>query len=112
MLRTMLTLDGFDVAESESGEDAVSTATKLRPDVILLDSTMRTAEGLTAAKRLRQADVAPGARIVFVSGHAGSALERTAYAAGCDSFLLKPMDFEQLLRVVRRLATPSAHEAR
>lgn len=108
MLRAMLTLEGFDVAESTSGDGTLAAVASLSPDVILLDGALPHTDGLMVAKRLRADDAAVGTRIVFVSGRGGRALERSVYAAGCDSFLLKPLDFDQLLLIVRRLAGRAA----
>ncbi|MBA3888119.1 MAG: response regulator [Acidobacteria bacterium] len=101
MMRTMLTLEGFDVIESSNGAGTLEAVASLHPDVIVLDSEV---DGLMVAKNLHSQDPAAEPGIVFVSAHVGRALEQSVQAAGCDSFLLKPLDFDQLLRIVRRLA--------
>jgi CheY-like chemotaxis protein len=101
MMRTMLMLEGFDVTESSNGAGTLAAVAGLHPDVIVLDSDV---DGLTVVTKLHSQGPAAERNIVFVSAYDDRALEQSVYAAGCDSFLLKPLDFDQLLLIVRRLA--------
>lgn len=112
MLHTMLTLEGFDVVEADGGDAVLTTSRSLLPDAIVLDGTLTEVDGLSVARRIQARDPDLAGRIVFVSGFAGVALEGSVYAAGCDSFLLKPVDFDRFLAAIRRVASrphPDVH---
>jgi len=81
MLVTMLTLDGFDVAGSGvSGEEAIELATRLRPDVIVIDYMMPGMNGLVAARKIREA--VPSQSIILYTAFLDETVEQEARAAG------------------------------
>lgn len=110
MLRTLLTLEGFDVTECDDGVVALSAVEDQRPEVILLDGTLQGLDGLAVAERLRASDVATASRVIFVSGRGDSEIVRSVRQAGCDTFLLKPVNLDELLEAVRRVAARAGRE--
>jgi CheY-like chemotaxis protein len=104
MLRTLLMLEGFDVSECDDGLAVLSAVEEQRPDVILLDGTLQGLDGLAVAERLCRADEAAARRVIFVSGRGGPEILRSVRAAGCEAFLLKPVNLDELLEAVRRVA--------
>jgi CheY-like chemotaxis protein len=104
MLRQMLTMSGFDVVERDDGIAVLSTVEQQQPDVIVLGWTLQGLDGLAVTRRLQHADAALARRVIFVSGRAEPEAERDARAAGCDSFLVKPVNIFELLGIVRRVA--------
>ena len=75
------------VGEAADGNEAVAEATRLQPDVILLDLAMPNRSGLDALPELRQ--VAPEARIIVFSGFAGTIVAEQVLALGAASYLEK-----------------------
>lgn len=102
MLRELLTMNGFVVIECAEGARAISEARRMLPDVVLLDGHLPDLNGVEVAKALRRCTEGTHVPIVFVSGDDDSTDQ--AIAAGCETALLKPVDPEDLLSVVRRLA--------
>jgi CheY-like chemotaxis protein len=107
MLKVLLTTHGFDAVECGDAEAAVAEATRFEPDVLLLDGSLPGGDALGVAARLTAADRPHRPRIVFVSAYAGADLERRARAAGCDSFMLKPVSLEDLVDVLQQLTAAS-----
>jgi DNA-binding NarL/FixJ family response regulator len=69
--RMLLTAEGFDVAgEAEDGESAIAAATRLRPDVVLLDVQLPDIDGFEVAERLSALAHAP--RVVLTSSREAS----------------------------------------
>jgi two-component system, chemotaxis family, CheB/CheR fusion protein len=101
VLRAMLEASGrFEVvAECEDGAEAIAEATRLQPDLVLLDLEMPGIDGLTALPALREA--APAARIVVLSGYPASRHAAEALAQGATGYLEKGLDSHDL---VERLA--------
>ena len=102
MLRELLTMNGFVVIECAEGTRAISEARRTLPDVVLLDGHLPDLNGVEVAKALRRCAEGTHLPIVFVSGDDDSTAQ--AIAAGCETALLKPVDPEDLLAVVRHLA--------
>jgi CheY-like chemotaxis protein len=102
VLSTLLAMRGFAVVEAVDGEQAVLLAESERPDLILMDGSLPRLDGLGAARRIRQLGGAGRVPIVFVSGHAEPAFRAVAREAGCDEYLVKPLDFDQLGGILDR----------
>ena len=70
MLKYLLGLRGFDVAEAADGVEAVELAERLRPGLILMDCSLPRLDGLSATRRVRELATLRDVTIVFLSGHA------------------------------------------
>ncbi|MEU8526934.1 MULTISPECIES: response regulator transcription factor [Streptomyces] len=106
--RMILTADGIDVvAEATNGAEAVETARRTRPDVILMDIRMPVMDGLEATRRILTG--APGEpRVIILTTFD---LDRYVYAAltaGASGFLLKDVTPEHLATAVRTVRTGDA----
>lgn len=90
--RTVVELtDGFEVAgEAESGEESVTLAHELRPDLILMDVNLPGINGLEATRRIL-AEGAPRQQVVVLvlSTYEASEFESQAEEAGASSFISK-----------------------
>ena len=75
------------VAEVGDGLEAVQKAQELKPDLILLDIGLPTLNGLEAADRICQ--VAPDARIIFLTQNSDRDVVRAALRAGARGYVLK-----------------------
>lgn len=96
MLRTILEMRGIRVTEAVDGEEAVRAAEALHPDLVLMDGSLPRLDGLTATRRIREREDGHKVPIVILSGHADPALQVEAFAAGCDAYLVKPLNFDKL----------------
>jgi len=102
LIRYLLTSRGFDVAEAENGEEAVDMAERLHPGLILMDGSLPRLDGFSATRRMRELAALRGVPIVFLSGHAEPAAQAKARDAGCDDYLVKPIDIARLDGVLAR----------
>jgi CheY-like chemotaxis protein len=96
LFSTMLGMSGYAVIEAENGEQAVHLAESARPDLILMDGSLPRLDGLAATRRIRRLESICRVPIVFVSGHAGPSFIALAREAGCDEYLVKPFDLDEL----------------
>jgi signal transduction histidine kinase/CheY-like chemotaxis protein/purine-cytosine permease-like protein len=99
LLRLALEPLGFLLDDAASGPQCIAQATSTKPDLILLDLLMGDMHGTEVIRTLRQ--TCYGAPIIVVSTNAYAADRKQAYAAGCDDFIAKPLQFNQLLRKIR-----------
>src|SRR5206468_12486078 len=86
-LAGLLTQHGFDViGEASDGEEAISRAGELSPDLILLDLSMPGVDGLTALPRLREA--APSCEVVVLTASGTEENLLGAIRGGAAGYLL------------------------
>jgi DNA-binding NarL/FixJ family response regulator len=104
-LRELLTIlldveDDFEVVGAAAdGAQAIDMATRLKPDIVLLDLAMPVMDGLQALPHLRAA--VPHARIVIFSGYEHEALATEALSSGADGYIEKGTSVTQLVAQLR-----------
>ncbi len=96
LLRTVMEMRGLDVLEACDGEEAISLAERERPDLILMDTSLPRLDGLAATRRMRERASLGSVPIIFLSGHAQPSVRVAAFEAGCNGYLVKPLDLNQL----------------
>jgi CheY-like chemotaxis protein len=92
---------GLYAVMAHDGAEALAAVEKVRPQVVLLDIHMPGLTGLEVAQRLRANPAMDGVAIV---GFSAAVNREAALAAGCDEFISKPFDLDELVNVLRRLA--------
>jgi DNA-binding NarL/FixJ family response regulator len=98
-LDELLREEGVEVVGLASdGEEGVSLALSLTPDVILLDVRMPRLNGLDAARRLRPE--LPDTKIVMLSAYDDKSLISEAASIGVDAFLVKGCPLNELIEAV------------
>ena len=90
------------VGEAGDGDAAILEATRLQPDIILLDLAMPRRSGLEALVELRR--VAPATKIIVFSGFATAGLADTAIGLGAIRFLSKGADPDAINRAIEEVA--------
>jgi DNA-binding response OmpR family regulator len=96
VMETLLRLKGFQVIVAENGVEAVELALSTSPDLILLDFELPGLNGLAVVRSLRAAPYFLKTPVVILSGHDPARYRETALNAGCDDYLMKPVDFDNL----------------
>ena len=86
------------VGECEDGSQVVEAASRLQPDVVLMDLSMPVMDGLAATEALRAAQ--PGPRVVVLTGEGAAARARAA-AAGAHALVPKGVRADALLSCLR-----------
>lgn len=89
LLKMLLEMDGFDVAISLRGADAVAIAEKFQPDLVLMDYHLPDIYGVEVLKEMRHHPQLSNIPIVIGSG---MNVEPEVMAAGATRFLIKPYD--------------------
>ncbi|MFF0108736.1 response regulator [Streptomyces hirsutus] len=111
-LRALLSsTDGIDViGEAGSGEEALATTARLRPDVVLMDLQLGTGmDGVTATSRLTASGAgATAPRVLVLTMFDTDADIARAVAAGATGYLLKAEPPEKLFAAIRDAAAGRA----
>jgi DNA-binding NarL/FixJ family response regulator len=94
------------VGEAGDGAEAVEKATKLKPDVVVLDVSMPHLNGIEAARRIR--DALPGTRVLVLTMHDDEEYVLKMVRAGASGYLLKDSAASELLAAIRALKAGKA----
>ena len=103
MMRRLLEMSGYRVVEAINGQQAVEAARSVRPDIILMDLSLPLLDGLAATRRIREQDGLATVPIIAVSAHDTADFHAEALAAGCNEYVTKPIDFDQLVQLLNKL---------
>jgi two-component system, cell cycle response regulator DivK len=98
-----LTLSGFDVIEAGNGADAIAHTSERFPDVVLMDLSLPILDGWEATRRLKGDSRTAHIPVVALTAHDGSGELQRATRAGCDWFVPKPCQPQDLIEEVRRV---------
>ena len=99
---TFLRSLGFEIVEAANGAQAVDRASEHRPDLILMDLVMPIMDGFEAVRQIRAKPELATIEIIALSASAFETTRAQSVAAGCDAFLTKPVDLDELLELVAR----------
>jgi CheY-like chemotaxis protein len=100
-LRDLLELSRWTVQVAYSGPEAVTVAEQFRPEVVLCDLGLPGLDGYQVAAAMRQNAATAGARLIAVSGYGQEQDQRRSEAAGFHAHLTKPIDMEELRRLLQ-----------
>ncbi|MEP6707130.1 MAG: response regulator [Pyrinomonadaceae bacterium] len=103
MMRRLLEMSGYNVIEAINGEEAIEIALRERPKLILMDLSLPRVDGLAATRRMREYKELSNTPIVAVSAHDTTDFHAEALAAGCNDYVTKPIDFEELEELLKGL---------
>lgn len=102
MLKVLLGLKGYEVIEAGDGERAFRLAEELQPDLILMDINLPVQDGLATFRQMRKCLALRDVPIILTSGYSTSVFLNEVRAAGCEEFLVKPLDFDKLDSLLER----------
>ncbi len=97
-LTDILRDEGYEVSAAACGEEAVEMCSKRGYDVVLMDVRMPGMDGVEAFRRIR--NHAPGIRVIMMSAYSVDELKEAALDEGAIAFLAKPLDVEQLIKLI------------
>lgn len=101
-LRALLDREGIQVvAEASQGQEAVSLASTMRPDVAVMDISMPTMNGLDAVRELHQ--LSPRTKCILLTRHDEDQYVMAALQAGIRGYVLKTQAAVDLVQAIRRV---------
>jgi len=98
VLRSTLTTRGYVITEAKTGEEALESLRKERPDLILLDVNMPGMGGMEACREIRRGSDTP---IIMLTVRNAERDKVAALDAGADDYVVKPFGIEELLARIR-----------
>jgi two-component system CheB/CheR fusion protein len=98
-MQELLEAEGHEVLVRSDGEAGYRMIVEAAPDVALVDVGLPKLDGLDVARRVR-AECSRRVRLIALTGYGRSEDRGASYQAGFDSHLVKPIDIDQLMRVL------------
>ncbi len=102
LVRRALARQGFAVEVAEDGVRGYELAVELRPDLIVTDIQMPSADGIHLLRRVRDTASIEQTPVLVITAY-GTGNASFALAQGADAYEPKPLDAARLLETVRRL---------
>ncbi|HJU21982.1 MAG TPA: ATP-binding protein [Casimicrobiaceae bacterium] len=96
----MLELLGHETSVAHDADAALTAASRRCPDLVLLDIGLRGTDGYEIARRLRRIPECASVRVAALTGYDRTEDRLRAVEAGFDAYIVKPVDFDSLTRLV------------
>lgn len=102
LLKDILIFHGYDIAEADSGNEAIALARELMPDLIMMDIQMPEMDGITATGILKRDPLTKKLKIIALTSFAMQGDREKFFADGFDGYLSKPFDTRKLPSLVKK----------
>lgn len=90
------------LGDARNGAEALEVLKITKPDILLTDVRMPIMDGIEMSRQLRK--LYPNIKIIFISGYADLEYLRTAFKVDAEDYILKPVDIDELEKVIRKVA--------
>ncbi|MBC8338214.1 MAG: response regulator [Alphaproteobacteria bacterium] len=100
----LLQAQGYNLLQSVDGRDVLQLAEDHHPDLIIMDIGLPGVSGVDLIKLLKAKDTLRGIPILAVTAFAMKSDEQLIRAAGCDSYMAKPISINEFLESVKKLS--------
>lgn len=102
LFRDLLDAHGYETFETKDGNEALSIARNLRPDLILMDIQLPEISGLDITKRLKADSEVRHIPVIAVTAFAMKDDEEMILSAGCEAYMSKPISIPAFIALVQK----------
>ncbi len=107
LVRKMLKMAGYEVMEAQDGQSGIATATREKPDLILLDINLPDLDGIEVTARLKGDDAIAYIPVIALTANAMHGDRERYIEAGMDGYLPKPITRTELINTVSHFLSQS-----
>ena len=101
MVTTILRKERYELVTANDGEQALEMAVAERPDLILMDVIMPNKTGFEACRELKRREDTKSIPVILVTTRGEGENVETGFASGCNDYVTKPINAQELLTKVR-----------
>jgi DNA-binding response OmpR family regulator len=94
---------GINVLVAQSGEEAIASIAKQRPDVVVLDIVLPGCSGFEVCRELKAKADTSNIPVIICSTKGGEMDKFWGMKQGADAYLIKPIDQDELVHTVKQL---------
>ncbi len=98
--------EGYRVVTASNGEEAISVASLTHPHLILMDISMPRLDGFAATRKIRENESLRDVPVIAITAFSTEGFRRAAYDVGIQGYLVKPINFQRMHELMRRLLPP------
>jgi len=102
LVRRILLSEDYSLIEATNALDAFEVLKSTRPDLILMDINMPDMDGYTLTSRIKSMPGFERVPILALTANVMRGDKEKTLEAGCDGYIQKPLDIDQLIREVER----------
>jgi len=102
LVRRILLSEDYGLIEAQNAAQALDLLKDSRPDLILMDINMPDMDGYTLTSRIKSMPGFERVPIIALTANVMRGDKEKTLEAGCDGYIQKPLDIDQLLREVER----------
>lgn len=101
LVNDILSREGYAVHQAETGQEGLTKAADIRPDIIIMDITMPGMSGYQVTEQLKTDPALADIPIIFLSGRSPDEDGGRAFAKGGVTYIRKPFTVEQICSMVK-----------
>jgi len=109
LVRRILMSEDYAVLEAVNAADALNILKNARPDLILMDINMPDIDGYTLTARIKAMPGFERIPILALTANVMRGDKEKTLEAGCDGYIQKPLNIDQLIREVERFLPRRTH---
>ncbi len=109
LVRRILLSEDYSLIEAVNAAEALKVLENTKPDLILMDINMPDMDGYTLTARIKSMPGFATVPILALTANVMRGDKEKTLEAGCDGYIQKPLDIDQLIKEVERFLARSAH---
>jgi len=109
LVRRILLAEDYKLIEAMNASDALNLLKTSRPDLILMDINMPDMDGYTLTAKIKSIPGFERVPILALTANVMRGDKEKTFEAGCDGYIQKPLDVDQLTREIERFLTRRAN---
>jgi two-component system chemotaxis response regulator CheY len=103
MIAQILRAEGYESSAASEGRSALAILRSGSFDVVILDVMLPGMDGISILKSIREEPSLNGVAVLMLSAKTDDATTWAGWRAGCDYYMTKPFDPDELLTILKRL---------
>ena len=109
LVRRILLSEDYGLMEATNAAEAMEAIQKTKPDLILMDINMPDMDGYTLTAKIKTTPGFENVPILALTANVMRGDKEKTLEAGCDGYIQKPIDFDELIREIERFLSRSAN---
>ena len=109
LVRRILLSEGYGLIEANNAFEALEVIKQRKPDLILMDINMPDMDGYTLTAKIKAMPSFERVPILALTANVMRGDRERTLEAGCDGYIQKPLDIDQLIKEIERFLARSRH---
>jgi two-component system cell cycle response regulator DivK len=109
LVRRILLSEDYGLLEARNAREALELLKTIKPDLILMDINMPDMDGYTLTAKIKTIPGFERIPILAITANVMRGDKEKTLEAGCDGYIQKPIDFDELLREIEKFLARSAN---